>query len=61
MKKYEYASLKIGKVFSSGSIKHREIIDEYALKGYCYAGYVPTGMDAYGKVNMIDLIFEMDV
>lgn len=52
--------MKIGKVFSSGSIKHREIIDEYALKGYCYAGYVPTGMDAYGKVNLIDLIFEMD-
>lgn len=60
MKKYEYVNLKIGKVFSSGSIEHRKIIDEFALKGYRYAGYIPTGMDSYGKINIIDLIFEIE-
>ena len=34
MKKYEYVSLHIGKLFGSKSKDHKQIIDEYAKKGY---------------------------
>lgn len=61
MKKYEYVNVKIGKVFSSKSEEHRQIIDEYAVRGYRYVGYIPTKMDTYGKVDYIDLIFELDI
>ncbi|MBQ4529418.1 MAG: DUF4177 domain-containing protein [Lachnospiraceae bacterium] len=61
MKKYEYVNLKIGKLFSSKSEEHRKIIDEYAAKGYRYVGYIPTEIDGYGKMDNIDLIFEMDI
>lgn len=61
VKKYEYVNLKIGKVFSSKSKEHRKIIDEYAAKGYRYVGYIPTKIDVYGKMDNIDLIFEMEI
>ena len=32
MKKYEYVSLHIGKLFGSKSKDHKQIIDEYAKK-----------------------------
>ena len=61
MKKYEYVNLKIGKVFSSHSEEHRQIIDEYATKGYRYVGYIPTYINCDGKIDKIDLIFELDI
>lgn len=61
MKKYEYVNVKIGKVFSSKSEEHRRIIDEYAAKGYRYVGYIPTYIDAEGKMNNMDLVFELDI
>lgn len=60
MKKYEYVNVHIGKLIGAKSEEHRDIIDEYAKKGYRYVGYVPTNMNDYGKIKDIDLIFEMD-
>ena len=61
MKKYEYVTVYIGKFFGAKSEEHRKIIDEYAAKGYRYVGYIPTGLDDFGKIKDIDLIFEQDI
>ena len=61
MKKYEYVSLHIGKLFGSKSKDHKQIIDEYAKKGYRYVGYIPTNIADHGKIKDLDLVFEMDV
>ncbi len=61
MKKYEYVELKIGKIFSSKSEEHRKIIDGYAIKGYRYVGYIPTDINADGRIVSIDLVFEKDL
>lgn len=61
MKKYEYVSLEIGKVFSSGNENHREIIDKYACEGYRYVGFMPTKIEYHGKIDMVDLIFEKEI
>lgn len=37
---------------------HREIIEEYAKKGYRYVGFVPVKFGPSGKTLAIDLIFE---
>lgn len=61
MKKYEYVNINIDCSFmGSGSEEHRQIIDEYAAKGYKYVGYVPTNMTSHGKIVEMDLIFELD-
>lgn len=60
MKKYEYVNLSIGRLFMSGNVEHREIIDEYAKKGYRYVGYIPTEIIANGRVDTVDLIFEKE-
>ena len=39
----------------------QKIIDEYAAKGYRYVGYIPTNIDVYGKMDNIDLIFELEL
>lgn len=61
MKKYEYVSVHIGRVIGAKSEDHRQIIDEYAEKGYRYVGYIPTVMNDCGKIKDIDLIFERDL
>lgn len=38
MKKYEYVSVHIATFFGARSEEHRQIIDEYAKKGYRYVG-----------------------
>ncbi len=60
MKKYEYVNVYIGKFCGAKSEEHRSIIDEYAKKGYRYAGYIPTNISDYGKIKAMDLIFEID-
>ena len=60
MKKYEYVNIKIAKFVGAKSEGHREIIDEYAQKGYRYVGYLPTEISDYGKIKKMDLIFEID-
>ena len=51
MKKYEYVSVHIGKLVGAKSEEHRQIIDEYAKKGYRYVGYIPTVISDYGKIK----------
>ena len=60
MKKYEYVYINFDGFLGSGSEEHRQIIDEYAAKGYRYVGYVPTNMTPHGKIVEMDLIFEID-
>ena len=59
MKKYEYVNVHIGKFCGANSEEHRTIIDQYAAKGYRYAGFIPTNMSDYGKIKDMDLVFEM--
>lgn len=61
MKKYLYVNISVNNFFGAGTKEHREIIDEYASKGYRYVGYVPIDMSDHGKLREIDLIFEIDV
>lgn len=60
MKKYEYVPVHIGKFFGAKSKKHKQIIDEYAQKGYRYVGYIPTVIEEFGKIKDMDLIFEKE-
>lgn len=60
MKKYDYVNVHIGKFVGAKSEAHREIIDEYAAKGYRYVGDIPTNISDYGKIKDMDLIFEKD-
>ncbi len=60
MKKYEYVAVHIGKFIGSKSEEHRQIIDDYAKRGYRYVGYIPTKIDDFGKIKDIDLVFEIE-
>ena len=60
MKKYEYVNINIDGFLGSGSEEHRQIIDEYAAKGYRYVGYIPTKITPHGKIVEMDLIFEIE-
>ena len=61
MKKYVYVNVHIGKFYGAKSEEHRDIIDEYAAKGYRYVGYIPTNISDYGKIKDMDLVFETDL
>ena len=60
MKKYEYVKVDIQKFMGSRSENHREIIDEYAAKGYRYAVYIPVEMTGHGQILEMDLVFEIE-
>lgn len=60
MKKYEYVAVHIGRFCGAKSDQHRNIIDNYASKGYRYVGYIPTNITDYGKIKDMDLVFETD-
>ena len=60
MKQYEYVSVHIGKLFGAASEEHREIINDYAAKGWRYVGYIPTRFSGEGGSKEIDLIFERE-
>ncbi len=61
MKKYVYEQVHINKFCGARSEEHRQIIDEYASKGYRYVGFIPTNISDYGKIKDMDLVFEIDV
>jgi len=61
MKKYEYVQVHINKFIGAKSEEHRQIINNYAAKGYRYVGYIPTNMTDYGKIKDMDLIFEIEL
>ena len=60
MKKYEYVKVDIQKFMGSRFENHREIIDEYAAKGYRYVGYIPVEMTGHGQILEMDLVFEIE-
>lgn len=60
MKRYEYVSINSDLVGLSGFEGYREIIDDYASRGYRFVGYVPTTVTMHGKLVEIDLVFEID-
>ena len=49
------------KFIGAKSEGHRQIIDDYAARGYRYVGYIPTDISDYGKIKAMDLIFERDL
>lgn len=60
--RYEYVSVNFEN-FGPGSAKsesHREIIDDYAQRGYRYAGFVPCQFGPSGKMIKMDLVFEKE-
>lgn len=61
MKKYEYVHI-VGKgaFFTVEFERYKEIINQYAEKGYRYAGFIPTRIKGYGIITEMDLIFEKD-
>lgn len=61
MYQYEYVRLKVGKFVGAKCEEHQQIINDYAKRGYRYAGYIPTNTSDYGKLKEIDLIFEIDL
>ena len=62
MKKYEYVEVKLqnNPVTNAVLAEHRQVINDWAQKGYKYVGYIPTKQGASGKAVVIDLIFETD-
>lgn len=60
MYEYEYVTLYVGGGFwlNNTSGEHREIIRQWAAKGWRYVGYVPLAFTSYGGSKEIDLIFE---
>lgn len=58
MFKYEYVKVNNEAIMSSKFTQHRNIIDQYAKRGFRYAGFVPIKSDGYGRIKEIDLIFE---
>lgn len=58
MFKYEYVKVDNEAMIASKFTQHRDIIDEYAKKGYRYVGFVPIKSDSYGRIKEIDLVFE---
>lgn len=65
MKEYKYEHIKIGGTLGVGvgfidNFQHRDVIDDYAKKGYKYVGYFPTNITSGGIITQVDMIFEID-
>lgn len=62
MKEYKYVQIeyKMKNVLFLSSDEPREVIDQYAKKGYSYKGLIPVEMDAKGCLRKIDLVFEKE-
>jgi len=58
--RYEYVNVRNAKIFSATCFKHREVIDEYAKKGYRFVSFIPTSIEGYGRITAYDLVFEKD-
>lgn len=62
MKEYKYVQIeyKMKNVLFLSSDEPRDVIDQYAKKGYTYNGFIPVEMDAKGCLRKIDLVFEKE-
>lgn len=56
--KYEYVTINDKGYYLADSTEHREIIDDYAEKGYRYVGMIPVHMTVSGRLDKFDLVFE---
>ena len=63
MVKYEFVSLKLknNPVKDALLQEHRQIIREYAEKGFIFSGFIPTKFGPSGKTVEMDLVFETEV
>ena len=57
MKKYEYVTVEynVKELRESLTVKHREIIDLYASKGYRYAGMIPIELGNPTHLSLIHI------
>ena len=60
MKEYEFVNVKNANFWTARSTEHREIIREYAKKGYRFVGFIPTTIEGYGRITSFDLVFEKE-
>lgn len=68
MKKYQYVRIKSRRKLldsicyykSKDMAKPREIIDDFAARGYRFVGTVPVSFDGFG-VKEYDLVFEIEI
>lgn len=63
MKKYEYVNVnyQMKDVVMASLSEHRQIIDEYAIRGYDFIGMIPTEISAAnGCLRKMDLIFQKE-
>lgn len=60
MKQYEFVSVtpKSKGVVIGEMTEHREVIAEYAEKGYRFVAAIPTETNANGYPRKFDLVFE---
>ena len=56
--KYEYVNVKNANFWTAKSFEHREIINDYAQKGYRFVCFIPTTIEGYGRITSFDLVFE---
>ena len=63
MKKYEFVSVKAkNNVVKDAEFSgYKDIISEYAEKGYGYVGFIPSLIGPSGKIVIMDLVFETEV
>lgn len=63
MKEYAFEKMnyKIDLVVKRPDKDYRNIILDYAQRGYRYVGYIPSEVLNSGPISTIDLIFEKDV
>lgn len=56
---YQYSYKRVRNTFLGDDFSDcRDIIDDYASRGYRYVGYIPIAIALDGKIKSIDLIFE---
>lgn len=62
MYQYQYEEIETGggMWINNADCGHRAIIDEYAKRGWRFAGFVPTRFSSYGGIKAIDLVFEKE-
>lgn len=58
MFKYEYVKVVNEALMNSKFTQHRDVIDDYAKRGFRYVGFIPAKSDGYGRIREMDLIFE---
>ena len=62
MKTYEYATIhyKTTGIVMAGTSEHRDVIDDYAARGYRYVDSIIVEADNNARPRKVDLVFEKD-